>query len=358
MRLCYWIVHALALLEAAGRRRGARRRRFSRSASTPTAGSGAGRGRCRTSPQPTPPSRASPGSPPSKRPSWTRRRSFLARCKDKARRVQDARGWRRTPAGATRWRWRDCWGSRRGGPARGGRVRENVPNPKGVAGEPGAEARRALLRPRRRRALRQRHSLDLPGSRTGSRTAGRGRRGFNGRTNKLVDGCYSFWQGGPFRCWSWRPARCCARDGGRRGGARGCERRRRRRTGERKEGNEAARRSRRTRRQTRRALCSAAQRRRPTSSSNTAPSAPSFSSRALQGWLLLCCQLPNGGMQDKPGEDHTHVLLPVRAERRAAGPGTGGGTGDQPVGADRSARECHRGQARGWTRLVAQLPKI
>eukprot|EP00740_Mantoniella_antarctica_P024191 CAMPEP_0198702070 /NCGR_PEP_ID=MMETSP1468-20131203/388556_1 /TAXON_ID=1461545 /ORGANISM="Mantoniella sp, Strain CCMP1436" /LENGTH=136 /DNA_ID=CAMNT_0044460557 /DNA_START=1512 /DNA_END=1923 /DNA_ORIENTATION=- len=39
------------------------------------------------------------------------------------------------------------------------------------------------------------------------------------------------------------------------------------------------------------------------------PSTPPFSSRALQGWLLLCCQLPNSGLQDKPGKgrDHYHT---------------------------------------------------
>ena len=39
------------------------------------------------------------------------------------------------------------------------------------------------------------------------------------------------------------------------------------------------------------------------------PTTPPFSSRALQGWLLLCCQLPNGGLQDKPGKgrDHYHT---------------------------------------------------
>ncbi len=34
-----------------------------------------------------------------------------------------------------------------------------------------------------------------------------------------------------------------------------------------------------------------------------------FSARALQGWILLCCQLPSGGLQDKPGKgrDHYHT---------------------------------------------------
>ena len=34
-----------------------------------------------------------------------------------------------------------------------------------------------------------------------------------------------------------------------------------------------------------------------------------FNALALQGWLLLCCQLPNGGLQDKPGKgrDHYHT---------------------------------------------------
>ena len=30
------------------------------------------------------------------------------------------------------------------------------------------------------------------------------------------------------------------------------------------------------------------------------PSTPQFNARALQGWILSCCQAPNGGLQARP----------------------------------------------------------
>ena len=71
--LCYWIVHALALLgEPLGDDAARDVVEFLSLCQHPDGGFGAGRGRCRTSPQPTPPSRASPRSPPSKRSNaWT-----------------------------------------------------------------------------------------------------------------------------------------------------------------------------------------------------------------------------------------------------------------------------------------------
>uniref|UniRef100_A0A0D6R496 Protein farnesyltransferase subunit beta n=1 Tax=Araucaria cunninghamii TaxID=56994 RepID=A0A0D6R496_ARACU len=64
----------------------------------------------------------------------------------------------------------------------------------GIGGEPGAEAHggytfcglAALI------LINEAHRLDL------SSLLGRVEGGFQGRTNKLVDGCYSFWQGGVF----------------------------------------------------------------------------------------------------------------------------------------------------------------
>ncbi|KAJ8966127.1 hypothetical protein NQ314_003734 [Rhamnusium bicolor] len=67
--------------------------------------------------------------------------------------------------------------------------------------------------------------------------------GFQGRTNKLVDGCYSFWQGGAFPLLY----SLLAKDG------------------------------------------------------NT-PQDHLFDERALQEYLLICCQSPTGGLLDKPGK--------------------------------------------------------
>lgn len=67
--------------------------------------------------------------------------------------------------------------------------------------------------------------------------------GFQGRTNKLVDGCYSFWQGSIFPMIY---------------------------TSLMKEGREFR--------------------------------EPLFDNRALQEYILICCQCPNGGLLDKPGK--------------------------------------------------------
>ncbi|QDZ17972.1 beta subunit of protein farnesyltransferase [Chloropicon primus] len=74
--------------------------------------------------------------------------------------------------------------------------------------------------------------------------------GFNGRTNKLVDSCYSFWQGSLV---------CLVSDCyNQKFGADSCE---------------------------------------------------AFHSEALQDWVLLCCQLDDGGLRDKPGTnpDYYHT---------------------------------------------------
>ena len=107
----------------------------------------------------------------------------------------------------------------------------------------------------------------------------------------------------------------------------------------------------------------------PTRKTNTAGShafaTPSFSSARAAGVVAAVLPAPqrrSAGQARQREGSLPHVLLPVRAERRAAlGRGWAGGTGDQPARADRSARERHRGQARLRTRgrrLVAQLPKI
>ena len=108
--------------------------------------------------------------------------------------------------------------------------------------------------------------------------------GFMGRTNKLVDGCYSFWQGGAF------PLLRLLRVGG---------------GGQSEEGGVGA-----TPVVDKKAeggipACVLF----PTVDKSRGSSGFAFNSRSLQGWLLLCCQLPNGGLQDKPGKgrDHYHT---------------------------------------------------
>jgi protein farnesyltransferase subunit beta len=86
--------------------------------------------------------------------------------------------------------------------------------------------------------------------------------GFQGRTNKLVDGCYSFWQGGLFPLLHSTLA----------------------------ESPEAA---------VRAAL---------------PPDHWLFDQRALQEYLLICCQDPRGGLLDKPGKsrDFYHTCYTLR----------------------------------------------
>jgi protein farnesyltransferase subunit beta len=153
--------------------------------------------------------------------------------------------------------------------------------------------------------------------------------GFNGRTNKLVDGCYSFWQGGAFPLMALSvgallramptmtttTAGPAAAEAGAAGaGAVGVE------AGAAGAAAGAAGGSGGTQGipactlfPTVVVAAAAAGAGDAGASSSTFtpfdPSTPPFSSRALQGWLLLCCQLSNGGLQDKPGKgrDHYHT---------------------------------------------------
>ena len=124
--------------------------------------------------------------------------------------------------------------------------------------------------------------------------------GFNGRTNKLVDGCYSFWQGGAFPLMALsigavlramptvdRPPAPAATPGAATVAT----------ESESMRGIPAC------------TLFPTAAEHWDAGGTPFDPSMPPFSSRALQGWLLLCCQLPNGGLQDKPGKgrDHYHT---------------------------------------------------
>jgi protein farnesyltransferase subunit beta len=153
--------------------------------------------------------------------------------------------------------------------------------------------------------------------------------GFNGRTNKLVDGCYSLWQGGlfpllqaqmpllrsqmraqaatpqaaaaatpppvappvppPHRLHACTLFPCAAAD----------------------EGGDAA------------GAPDAAQ-----------PAPPLYSALALQGWLLACCQSADGGLRDKPGKPrdfyHTCYCLSGLSSAQHYGGGGGGGGGVGP----------------------------
>ena len=175
----------------------------------------------------------------------------------------------------------------------------------GIAGEPGAEAHGgyAFCGLAAVTLCGSRDALDLNElARWLAHRQGTVEGGFAGRTNKLVDGCYSFWQGGAFPLLG-----LLLRD--RAGDARG--------DGGPSRAPRASRNS--------RAPPSARGKRGadargppacalfPASRAADASSADSlglaFNARALQGWLLLCCQLPNGGLQDKPGKgrDHYHT---------------------------------------------------
>ncbi len=122
--------------------------------------------------------------------------------------------------------------------------------------------------------------------------------GFMGRTNKLVDGCYSFWQGGSFPLLGLlmrekekekgEEAEASANEGGAKSGS------------PRKQNVSDARGA---------PACALFPAAVSSDSSHSTSLGLAFNSRALQGWLLLCCQLPNGGLQDKPGKgrDHYHT---------------------------------------------------
>ena len=107
--------------------------------------------------------------------------------------------------------------------------------------------------------------------------------GFQGRTNKLVDGCYSFWQGGSF------PLLHAAIQQRHRSGGEGAATTRRRRA-----------------------------------------RLPFFNARALLDYVMVCCQVPHGGLRDKPGRSRDYYHTCYRLSGLAIGiaalaPGGGGG---------------------------------
>jgi len=144
--------------------------------------------------------------------------------------------------------------------------------------------------------------------------------GFNGRTNKLVDGCYSFWQGG---CFPLLSAQTLLKQ---------CVEGRSRATHTRRADDiDGADSFQQTTRRTPNAAVDDADvkdavhlfapevgpseamkaRSGPFPSLSSWSSSPSFASAALQGWILGCCQSEDGcgGLRDKPGtgRDHYHT---------------------------------------------------
>ena len=87
-----------------------------------------------------------------------------------------------------------------------------------------------------------------------------------------------------------------------------------------------------------------------------------FNARALQGWLLLCCQLPQGGLQDKPGKgrDHYHTCYCLSGLSVAQHVGRDGTVGPDSNLLERTDPLVNVTEARyaEWTRRVAELPKV
>ena len=246
-------------------------------------------------------------------------RDFLRRCKD-----ERSRGFRMHDGGETDVR--GCYTAlavahlcgiddsylRDGVP---GFVRRCQTHEGGIAGEPGAEAHGGYafcgLAAVTLCGVEARDALDLNElARWLTHRQGAVEGGFMGRTNKLVDGCYSFWQGGSFPLLGLLMREKgeegeASADEGFRDSARfdqaatGGAAETRAKSGERKQNVSDARGAPAC------ALFPAA----VSSHSSHSSLGLAFNSRALQGWLLLCCQLPNGGLQDKPGKgrDHYHT---------------------------------------------------
>ena len=107
--------------------------------------------------------------------------------------------------------------------------------------------------------------------------------GFQGRTNKLVDGCYSFWQGGSF------PLLHAAIQRHRSGG----------------EGR---------------------------SDNAAAAGAPPFFNAALLDYVMVCCQVPHGGSATSPAARATTTPATASPASRSASPlrSRGGGGGEVP----------------------------
>lgn len=179
----------------------------------------------------------------------------------------------------------------------------------GIAGEPGAEAHGgyAFCGLAAATLCGARDALDLKKlTRWLAHRQGAVEGGFAGRTNKLVDGCYSFWQGGAFPVLGLLLGSLSAREQGKDGETR--------EVGDSPNAPASS-----ARLDSKRLSQNAADAGAPACALfPTSPSASfesdaglgvAFNARALQGWLLLCCQLPNGGLQDKPGKgrDHYHT---------------------------------------------------
>ena len=245
----------------------------------------------------------------------------------------------------------------------------------GIAGEPGAEAHGGYTFCGLAAAVLcdSLNALDLPelmhwlAHRQGAVEGG-----FNGRTNKLVDGCYSFWQGGafPLLAMSARAVLDAMGKGsgeetnddgeekekgtrGKSGGNEGIE-------GEGVGTSDAS----------SNAACALFPAKASVDfnrGSESTPylydsTSPAFNARALQGWLLLCCQLPQGGLQDKPGKgrDHYHTCYCLSGLSVAQHVGRDGTVGPDSNLLERTDPLVNVTEARyaEWTRRVAELPKV
>lgn len=115
--------------------------------------------------------------------------------------------------------------------------------------------------------------------------------GFNGRTNKLVDGCYSFWQGGLFPLLQAHMPQLLAQMRPPRGVPSGGV-----------DDGEQITLSAPDAEVLHSVLACRLFPMPPATFDSSASQPPLYNSAALQGWLLACCQTQSGGLRDKPGK--------------------------------------------------------
>ena len=187
----------------------------------------------------------------------------------------------------------------------------------GLGAEPGAEAHGGYTFCGLAAALLagEAHRLDLPRllhwavQRQGALEGG-----FCGRTHKLVDGCYSLWQGGlfpllrsqmPLLLSQLRPCRSPP-----------CP---------------------------------------------PSPSPPLYGSASLQSWVLACCQAPEGGLRDKPGKArdlyHTCYCLSGLSSAQHYGGDPLGPPENLLAPAD-ALLNVATSRLADWERLLASLPAL
>jgi protein farnesyltransferase subunit beta len=171
--------------------------------------------------------------------------------------------------------------------------------------------------------------------------------GFNGRTNKLVDGCYSLWQGGVFPLLQAQLPALLAQL--RAPGATmplpaappGAPPPR---------GAPAALHA---------ATLFACP---PDTHAGAADAPPLYNARALQGWLLSCCQAAEGGLRDKPGKPrdfyHTcYCLSGLASAQHAGGCGVLGPPANALARAD-AVLNVAASRLQAWDTLLAAAPAV